>query len=43
MLVKDGHVGSGYDLRRGEAVSNDSENVFSSQLWAQVSEMILNR
>ena len=35
-LDKEDMIGSGYDLRRGEEVSEDGAGLYSSDLWAKV-------
>ena len=35
-LDKEALIGSGYDLRRGEEVTEDGAGLYSSDLWAKV-------
>ena len=35
-LDKEAMIGSGYDLRRGEEVTEDGAGLYSSDLWAKV-------
>ena len=36
MMDKEDMIGSGYDLRRGEEVTEDGAGLYSSDLWAKV-------
>jgi len=37
------HIGSGYDLRRGDEVSHDGEGMYSTDLWAREVTDLLDR